>query len=104
MNGLHECQEQQQQQQQHEVNSSTVLSSASSTDDELDFEKYLDQKESAKHCCLENAPNKIVKNSFTEFKCMFLNALNEVKKFDRSSKLTVQDVLPFIRKLSEILP
>jgi hypothetical protein len=40
------------------------------------------------------ASNKIVKNSFTEFKCMFSNALNEVEKSDRSSKLTAEEVLP----------
>nr|CAD7595680.1 unnamed protein product [Timema genevievae] len=57
MNGLQKCQEEEE---------ADVMSSASSTEDELEFEKYLDFKENAKRSRMKKDSSKLI-----ESKCVF---------------------------------
>ena len=61
---------------------------------DIDFEKILDNQEMAKRNRLEGSTGHKETNIFEIFKKSFLSACEEVKKFNRLCKLTVQEVIP----------
>ena len=81
MNMLQNCQEQ-------EELGHTATSSTSYTDEELDFEKYLDHKDRAKRSRMEKESS-LSENTASKFQHSFSCALKVVEQFDRSSKVTV---------------
>ncbi|KAG7158718.1 Kynurenine/alpha-aminoadipate aminotransferase-like 2 [Homarus americanus] len=74
--------------------SSSSDSDSASSNKEIDFDSYLDTIEQAKvkRHRSENAAAVDIKN--TRFQQDFFGALMEVKKFDRSSKVTVEEAIP----------
>ncbi|KAG8235375.1 hypothetical protein J437_LFUL012586 [Ladona fulva] len=87
MNGIQECEE------EKEVGDA-AMSSHSSTEDELDFEKYLNHLERAKFRRIEKDSSKPKENNMNKFQINFSHALKEVENFDCSSKLTVKEAIP----------
>ncbi|KAM9307836.1 uncharacterized protein PAF06_011978 [Gastrophryne carolinensis] len=85
MNTMQNCQEQEQ-------FGPAAASSSSSTDEELDFEKYLDHKERAKRSRIEKESHPS-EDTASRFRQNFACALKELEKFDRSSKITVQQAI-----------
>ena len=81
MNKLQNCQEQ-------EELGHTATSSISSTDEEFDFEKYLDHKDRAKRSRMEKESS-LSENTASKFQHSFSCALKVVEQFDRLSKVTV---------------
>ncbi|KAG7166202.1 hypothetical protein Hamer_G011023 [Homarus americanus] len=74
--------------------SSSSDSDSASSNKEIDFDSYLDTIEQAKvkRHRSENAAAVDIKN--TRFQQDFFGALMEVEKFDRSSKVTVEEAIP----------
>ncbi|KAG7170165.1 hypothetical protein Hamer_G012413 [Homarus americanus] len=74
--------------------SSSSDSDSASSNKEIDFDSYLDTIEQAKvkRHRSENAAAVDIKN--TRFQQDFFGALMEVEKFDRSSKVTVDEAIP----------
>ncbi|KAM4028644.1 uncharacterized protein ACNLHF_023936 [Anomaloglossus baeobatrachus] len=88
MKGLQNSQE-----EQEEFGRPATSSASSSTDEEFNIEKYLDHKDRAKRSRIEEelSPSK---NTASTFQQNFSCALKEIEKFDRSSKITVQQAIP----------
>ncbi|KAM4037493.1 uncharacterized protein ACNLHF_016084 [Anomaloglossus baeobatrachus] len=88
MKGLQNSQE-----EQEEFGRSATSSPSSSTDEEFNLEKYLDHKDRAKRSRIEeeSSPSR---NTASTFQQNFSCALKEIEKFDRSSKITVQQAIP----------
>ncbi|KAM4053246.1 LOW QUALITY PROTEIN: uncharacterized protein ACNLHF_005976 [Anomaloglossus baeobatrachus] len=87
MKGLQNSQE-----EQEEFGRPATSSPSSSTDEEFNFEKYLDHKDRTKRSRIEeSSPSK---NTASTFQQNFSCALKEIEKFDRSSKITVQQAIP----------
>ncbi|KAM4018767.1 LOW QUALITY PROTEIN: uncharacterized protein ACNLHF_008010 [Anomaloglossus baeobatrachus] len=88
MKGLQNSQE-----EQEEFGRPATSSPSSSTDKEFNFEKYLDHKDREKRSRIEeeSSPSK---NTASTFQQNFSCALKEIDKFDRSSKITVQQAIP----------
>ncbi|KAM4049182.1 LOW QUALITY PROTEIN: uncharacterized protein ACNLHF_006937, partial [Anomaloglossus baeobatrachus] len=80
------------QEEQEEFGRPATSSPSSSTDEEFNFEKYLDHKDRAKRSRIEeSSPSR---NTASTFQQNFSCALKEIEKFDRSSKITVQQAIP----------
>ncbi|XP_073510784.1 uncharacterized protein [Phyllobates terribilis] len=75
--------------------SATAAISSSSSDEEFDFDKYLDDMKQAKHCRKEKdfTPSPIASRLTILHQNVSL-ALKEIEKFNRSSKLTVHEAIP----------
>ncbi|XP_073415086.1 uncharacterized protein [Dendrobates tinctorius] len=75
--------------------SATAAISSCSSDEEFDFDKYLDDMEQAKRCRKEKdftlSP---IASRLTIFQQNVSLALKEIEKFNRSSKLTVHEAIP----------
>lgn len=65
----------------------------SSSNDELDFEEYLDKMEHSRATSLK-VNEQPVDIKIKAFQQEFLNGLQEVEQFDRSSKLSIDKVIP----------
>jgi hypothetical protein len=68
---------------------------SSSSNEELDFEKYSNKIEwsKAKRCSL-NVRKQSFDVKLMKFKQNFFNGLKDVEEYDRSSKLTILEVIP----------
>ncbi|XP_073429431.1 uncharacterized protein [Dendrobates tinctorius] len=88
MKGLQNSQE-----EQEEFGRPATSSPSSSTDEEFNFEKYLDHKDRAK-CSRIEEESSPSRNTASTFQQNFSCALKEIEKFDRSSKITVQQAIP----------
>ncbi|KAM4045437.1 LOW QUALITY PROTEIN: uncharacterized protein ACNLHF_009274 [Anomaloglossus baeobatrachus] len=88
MKGLQNSQE-----EQEDFGRPATSSPSSSTDEEFHFEKYLYHKDRAKRSRIEeeSSPSR---NTASTFQQNFSCALKEIEKFDRSSKITVQQAIP----------
>ncbi|KAM3934836.1 uncharacterized protein RB166_002224 [Leptodactylus fuscus] len=89
MKGLQNSQEE----EQEEFGRPATSSPSSSTEEEFNFEKYLDHKDRAKRSRIEEESS-TSKNTASTFQQNFSCALKEIEKFDRSSKITVQQAIP----------
>ncbi|XP_075181010.1 disks large homolog 3 [Anomaloglossus baeobatrachus] len=91
MKGLQNSQEEQEEFGRPATSSPSLL-----TDEEFNFEKYLDHKDRAKCSRIEeSSPSR---NTASTFQQNFSCALKEIEKFDRSSKITVQQAIPLVEK------
>lgn len=80
--------------QDEEASSITYQTSSSSDDEGQDFSKYLDRVECQKAKRFKAALKKPLDMKISKFKQEFFKGLKEVDKYNRSSKLTVEEVLP----------
>ncbi|KAM4044019.1 uncharacterized protein ACNLHF_008128 [Anomaloglossus baeobatrachus] len=91
MSGLQDCQAQ----EDLGPDSATAAISSSSSNEEFNFDKYLDDMEQAKRCRKEKdfTPSPVT-SRLTRFHQNFSLAFKEIEKFNRSSKLTVHEAIP----------
>lgn len=68
-------------------------SGSSSSNEELDFDSFLDKMEVAKGKRRRISVTEPVNVQIKKFQQEFYNALKEVEKYDRSSKLTVEEAI-----------
>ncbi|XP_073409851.1 uncharacterized protein [Dendrobates tinctorius] len=85
--------------------SATAAISSSSSDEEFDFDRYLDDMEQAKRCRKEKdfIPSPIA-SRLTIFQQNVSLALKEIEKFNRSSKLTVHEAIPLYLEIVRDVP
>ena len=90
--------------EQHTEHSADKHASTSSSED--DFEKQLDQQAKAKHCRLDKEGEEVL-SLLSQFKAKVVNALTDMEKIDRESKMDVMNAIPhyppMLQKLAFIL-